>query len=186
MGLDIAIAADNHKELHNDSNYDYDKHSLSRTFCYLMCRKDEVMDEPELDQIGRITGIDIGHLYDMEKYPEEEALEFFISTAESEEEKTRIISKAVEDKEMLKGNIDKALSLINNLIDKLSQIDNLPSLLKPTNRDTLGNDEYFSDFHLDKGKGYIGNNFGQDLRNFKRYLEFAKSKGTTTVWFNYG
>jgi hypothetical protein len=186
MGLDINIGIDNFEELYFDDTYDRYKFSLSRTFCYLMCRKDVIDHEPELDQIGQLTGINIKPLYEMENYLEEEGLEFFISTAESDEEKQRIISKAEKDKENLKDNIDKILNLVNNLIDKLNSIENLPSLLKPTNHDTLGNDEYFSDFKKDKGVGYIGNNFGQDLRNFKRFLEFAKSKGRTSVWFNYG
>ena len=72
------------------------------------------------------------------------------------------------------------------MIEKLSTVNNLPSLLLPTDFDSLGSEEYFSSFNIDKGEGYIGNNFGQDLRNFKRFLEFAKERGTTTVWFNYG
>jgi hypothetical protein len=48
------------------------------------------------------------------------------------------------------------------------------------------NSFYFSDFKIDKGDSYMGNNFGQDLRNFKRFLEFAKENGRTTVWFQYG
>jgi len=186
MGLDINIAVDNFDEVYHDDAYDHDKHSLSRTFCYLMCRQYEIEEESELDQIGRIAGVDIGYLYEMEKYPDEEELKFILSTAESEEEKQNIISKAEENKENLKGNIDKAFNLVHNLIDKLNKIANLPGLLNPTDHDTLGNDAYFSDFNVDKGDGYIGNNFGQDLRNFKRFLELAKSKGTTTVWFTYG
>ncbi|MBI3235362.1 MAG: hypothetical protein HYZ42_15225 [Bacteroidetes bacterium] len=75
---------------------------------------------------------------------------------------------------------------VTELIDKLNSIENLPSLLLKTEFDTLGIEEYFSAFQGDKGDGYIGNNFGQDLRNFKRFLEYAKQHGTTTVWFNYG
>ena len=122
----------------------------------------------------------------MESYPEEEGLEFFLETADSEEEKQKILEKAEEDRAKLQGNIDKVLSTVTELIERLNSIDNLGSLLLPTDFDSLGNEEYFSEFKTDKGKGYIGNNFGQDLRNFKRFLEFAKNKGTTTVWFNYG
>jgi hypothetical protein len=50
----------------------------------------------------------------------------------------------------------------------------------------FANEDYFSEFQIDKGDGYIGNNFGRDLRNFKKFLEYAKEKGTTTVWFDYG
>jgi hypothetical protein len=151
-----------------------------------MCRQNVISHEPELDQIGKITSVDISPIYEMESYPEEEGLEFYLDTADSEVEKQSILRKAEEDKAKLQGNIDKVVRTITELIEKLSSVDNLPSLLLPTDFDSLGNEEYFSSFNIDKGKGYIGNNFGQDLRNFKRYLEFAKERGTTTVWFNYG
>jgi len=41
-------------------------------------------------------------------------------------------------------------------------------------------------YFIDKGDGYLNNNFGQDLRNFKRFVEFAKKRGATTVYFRYG
>jgi hypothetical protein len=59
-------------------------------------------------------------------------------------------------------------------------------MLAPTDYDVLDNNNYFSNFNTDKGDGYIGNNFGRDLRNFKQYLEFAREKGATTVFFAYG
>ena len=191
MGLDINISADNYEELHSDDYYDekndyFNKHSLSRTFCNFMCRQNVISHEPELDQIGKITGVDISPIYEMESYPEEEGLEFHLDTADSEEEKQNILRKAEEDKAKLQGNLDKVLKTITELIEKLSSVDNLPGLLLPTDFDSLGNEEYFSSFNVDKGEGYIGNNFGQDLRNFRRFLEFAKERGTKTVWFNYG
>ena len=190
MGLDINIGVNNYEELHSADYYDeknnyFNKHSLSRTFCNLMCRQNVVSHQPELDQIGKITGVDISPIYAMESYPDEEGLDSFIETADSEEEKQKILKKAEEDQANLQGNINKVLRTITELIEKLNAIDNLPALLLPTDFDSLGNEEYFSAFQVDKGEGYIGNNFGQDLRNFKRFLEFAKTKGTTTVWFNY-
>lgn len=191
MGLDIHFGADNYEELHSADYFEakndyFNKHSLSRTFCNFMCRQNVVSHEPELVQIGKITSVDISPIYEMESYPEEEGLEFYLDTAGSEEEKQSILRKAQEDKAKLQGNIDKVLRTITELIEKLSLVDNLPSLLLPTDFDSLGSEEYFSSFNIDKGEGYIGNNFGQDLRNFKRFLEFAKERGTTTVWFNYG
>ena len=84
------------------------------------------------------------------------------------------------------GNIDKVYATVSLLIEKLAVIDNLHQLLDPGDRDTLGYADYFTDFNVDKGEGYIDNNFGHDLRNFKRYLEFAKEQGATTVYFRYG
>lgn len=191
MGLDIHIGADNYEALHSGDYYDkkndnFNSYSLSRTFCNFMSRQNVISHEPELDQIGKITGVDISSIYEMESYPEEEGLEFFLEMAESEEEKQKILKKADEDKAKLQGNINKVLKTITELIEKLNSVSNIPELLQPTDFDSLGNEKYFSSFKVDKGEGYIGNNFGQDLRNFKRFLEFAQKRGTTTVWFNYG
>jgi hypothetical protein len=191
MGLDINIGVDNSEELYSVEYYDeknnyLNKHNLSRTFCNFMCRQNVVSHEPELDQIGKITSVDISPLYEMENYPAEEELEFHLETAESEEEAQNIINKAEEDKAKLQGNIDKVLRTITDLIEKLNSIDNLPNLLLSKDFESIGNENYFSSFNICTSEGYVGNNFGQDLRNFKRFLEFAKESGTTTVWFNYG
>lgn len=52
-----------------------------------MCRKNVVEHEPELDQIGRITGIDIAPFYEMENYPDDENTDFFLRVAKTEKEK---------------------------------------------------------------------------------------------------
>ena len=189
MGLDITVITDNFDEIFNDqeneqSDY-FHKHSLSRTFCDFMCRRVIVEHTPELDQIGDITGVDIIPFYDMEGYPDEEGLEFFLETAESEEERMQILAEAEADKEKVNNNIDLILQILSVLIDRLSAIDNVPDLLLETDVDTLNNATYFADFNIDKGEGYIDNNFGHDLRNFKRFLEYAKLHGSKTVWFEY-
>ena len=193
MGLDISIETNNSKEIHSDGYFDekndyFNKHSLSRTFCNLMCRKNVIDGEPELDQIGKITSVDISPITEMESFGLEnnEELDFYLDTAENEEERNKILQQAKSNQGKLLGNIDKVSLTIENLLFKLSTIDNLPELLDDNGNDTLNNKKYFSEFNVDKGKGYIDNNFGQDLRNFKRFLEYAKSKGTTTVYFNYG
>jgi len=106
--------------------------------------------------------------------------------AETEEEKQAIRDNTKAAKEKLKGNIYKVIDTINLLLNKLSVIDNLPDLLNHGTRDTLNSKVYFANFSIDAGKGYIGNNFGQDLRNFKRFLEYAESQGAKTVYFVYG
>lgn len=193
MGLDISICTDVDKDIYKhdyyDSANDYsNKHSLSRTFCNFMCRQNLENAEPELDQIGRITAIDISSLYQMERYQEDndEGLRFYLEVAESEEERQHLLEEARKSREDLRGNIDKVLSVINSLINNLSTINNLHEILNNGGHDTLGYNEYFTDFNIDKGEGYIGNNFGQDLRNFKRFMEFAKERGAQTVYFTYG
>ena len=189
MGLDILVITDNFEDFpadyENEENGYSKIHSLSRTFCDFMCRRVVIEHEPELDQIGILTGVDIYPFYDMEAYPDEEGLEFFLETAESEEERLQILAEADADKEKVSGNIDLIIDTLEALTNRLSTIDNLPGLLFDTDIDTLNNAVYFSDFTIDKGEGYTGNNFGQDLRNFKRFLEYAKSTGATTAWFTY-
>lgn len=191
MGLDINIEVNNDdivfsEDYYNEENGNYEKHSLSREFCNFMSRQHVVEHEPELNQIGKITGVDISCLCEMETYPGVDEMEYLLETAESEQEKQKIIAEAEKSKEKLNGNIDKVLFTIKSLIEKLNNIDNLPNLLIETDFDTLNNSEYFSDFTIDKGQGYIDNNFGQDLRNFKRFLEYAKEMGSETIWFVYG
>ncbi|TFF35905.1 hypothetical protein [Mucilaginibacter psychrotolerans] len=191
MGLDISIATNNYEEVYSPDYYDeennyFSTHNLSRTFCNFICRRNVISHEPELDQIGKLTGVDINPIYSMEDYPVGDGLEFFLEKAETEEERQAILRDAKERKEQLEGNIDLVIATISNLIANLAMIKNLPALLQQTDFDSLDNDDYFSDFDIDKGDGYIGNNFGQDLRNFERSLKFAKEKNATTVWFTYG
>lgn len=192
MGLDILIITDNYEDLLSEEylgqeEHNANIHNVSRTFCNFMCRQHIIEnDEPELDQIGQITNVDITPLYDMENYPDEEGLDFHISTADNKEEAEKILQQAQLNKESLRGNIDKIIATLRSLIDSLSKIDNLPVLIAPTSFDSLNNNWYFADFNKDNSNNYIENNFGQDLRNLKRFLEFAKSKGATTAWFQYG
>lgn len=191
MGLDVFIGVNNREEVftpeyHSEENDYYSKHRLSRTFCNFICKKNVVDGDPELDQIGKLTGVDINPLYDMEKYWDEENVEMQLSEVFSEEEKKKSLERIERDNDRLTGNLDKVLLTLDLLIKKLSAIPDLPSRLSDNGYDTLDNANYFSDFTKDIGEGYIGNNFGHDLRNFKRFLEFAKERGTTTVYFVYG
>lgn len=191
MGLDISISTNNSEQIHSGDYFDeqndfFNKHSLSRTFCNFMSRQFVADGEPELDQIGKIANVDISPIYDMEKYWDDMSAEHQLSFAESENEKVEIAKRIQADKDSLTGNIDKVHATISQLIEELSKINNLDQILDDSGESTLDYKYYFTDFNVDKGEGYIGNNFGQDLRNFKRFLEYAKSKGTTTVYFNYG
>jgi hypothetical protein len=197
MGLDIRINTTNLDELYDlYPTIDYfHEHSLSRDFCDMICRKDAFEHEPELDKIGRMVGVDIKPLYDMENYVDDHDLEDQLNFMESEVDKLRFQKQVSDWRNKLEGNIDDIANLINQLIDKLSSIDDLGNRLNDEyesqyggwyEEETIEYFDYFSDFKIDKGDGYIGNNFGQDLRNFKRFLEFAKANGRKTVWFHYG
>jgi hypothetical protein len=186
MGLDISLGTDikeiYRKEYERNQKSDYFKqHSLSRTFCNFMCRQFSSTGEPELDQIGRITSVDISPLYEMETYRHEEDKWY-----KDDLERILLQEERLKNNENLQGNIDTIYFTISTLIEKLATIDNLHQLLNDNSYDTLGYATYFTDFNVDKGDVYIDNNFGQDLRNFKRFLEFAKERGASTVYFEYG
>lgn len=190
MGLDIHLTTNNSEEIFQKENTNnhidyFNLHSLSRTFCNLMSRKDVIEEETELDQISRLTDTDISVLYEMEQYWSEDEVDFHLSFAETENDKQKVSEQIARNRKKIDGNIDRVLTTIETLIEKLSHFD-LHDKLNSHGLDTLGYDCYFTDFDLDKGEGYIGNNFGQDLRNFRRYLEYAKANGANAVWFNYG
>ncbi len=192
MGLDIQIITDNYEELHNAAylvNYTENRklHSLSREFCNLICRRSVIEHEPELEQLGKLTGTDISALYEMENYPDDEHIRSVLEyDADTEEKKQTFLRKVEADRKKLEGNIDRVLQTINQLLDKLELLGNIYVKLLPTDFDTLNAPYYFSDFSLDKGDGYIRNNLGRDLRNFKRFLEYAKERDSQTVWFQFG
>lgn len=191
MGLDIHLITDNSEEISRLKNTDnhvdfFNQHSLSRTFCNLMSRRDVIEEETELDQISRLTETDISVLYEMEQYWNEMEVDFHLSFAETENDKKNVLEQIANNRKKIDGNINKVLETIETLIQKLSKLGTLNDKLDSHEIDTLDNDYYFTDFNLDKGEGYIGNNFGQDLRNFRRFLEYAKANGANAVWFDYG
>ncbi len=184
MGLDIHLFTDNYDELSEFEQFEEleDQFQLSREFCNLMCRKNVIENGmPELEQISIITGCDITFMYDMENYTPDWEIE---DLSEFEDEET------IEDMKMsnskIENNINDVHTKLKLLIEKLNDIDDLSSLINKTDYDTIGIDEYFSDFKKDKGDGYIGNNFGQDLRNFLKFIEYTKSNSSKTIFFQYG
>ncbi|PZR19221.1 MAG: hypothetical protein DI539_14645, partial [Flavobacterium psychrophilum] len=127
MGLDISIGVDNNDDVitaeYLTGEHDYfNQHSLSRTFCNLMCRDAVIEHETELNQISRITGIDVDPLYLMLEYPNPDELEFLLENAETEEERQEIMSDAENARLELANNIDTVLQTISDLIDRLSNI----------------------------------------------------------------
>lgn len=183
MGLDISLLTDNFDELSEHEEFEVieDQCQLSREFCNLICRKNVIESGiPELEQISNITGCDISFLYGMENYTSDWDLE---ELEEYEDDKT--IDSIKKSNLEIENNIDNVLSGIKCLISNLNEIEHLDRQLNKTEYDTIGIDYYFSDFKIDKGDGYIGNNFGQDLRNILRFVEFAKSRSAKTIFFQY-
>ena len=180
MGLDISIRVNNPKNLHEDEDGYLSQPHLSRTFCNFICRQYvDIEHETEFEQISTITGVDISAIYEMDAGIEEGDEDMEFSEDLDEDEIKAYLAEVEKGKEKINGNIDKVLLTVNNLIEKLSLIENLPELLIPTDNDTLDNKVYFANFN----NNHRDDSLGQDLRNFKQFLEFAKSKETTTVWF---
>ena len=187
MGLDISLRVNNDSEVITSEYFENSNlYSLSREFCNLMCRPGVVEHKPEFDQIGEITNIDISHLYKMTEYPSEDEEMNMIDFAENEEEKERLKANFEKRKQGLNGNINQVKTLVKKLIDSLEKIDNLYERLIKTDFDSMNSEYYFSDFNKDKGEGYIRNNFGQDLRNFKRFIDYSIDRNSRTIWFEYG
>jgi hypothetical protein len=190
MGLDIHLAVNNgddvYPALFTAGTDESHKYSLSRSFCNIMCRKNVTHEEPEIEQIGRITDVDISPLYEMENFVDAEAfhMEMMICKTDAEREQKKAEIDNYNSK--LNGNFDRVLFTVQQLIKKLSAMPHLEKQLMHHDFNSGSGSEYFSDFNTDKGSGYIGNNFGHDLRNFERFLLLAQSKGTRTVWFTYG
>lgn len=189
MGLDIHFQTtkkDFYSEAENAGKEFFDIR-LSRDFCNLFFRDEVVEHENELSQIGIITSIDVNPIVQMTWYCDEislnEQIEGYLE--DEEKEKQEFIKKKQDKNKLVIGNIDEVIKTINLLIKKLSKIEDLPSLLLKTNFDTLGNERYFSNFNKNLGEGYIDNNFGQDLRNLREYVTFAKSIGAETVYFSF-
>lgn len=187
MGLDILLATDNYETIASDPVFFEDSQfSLSRTFYYFMCRRDVVSEIPELDQIGNILKIDIQPFYHMIEYINEIDFQEQLEFVTEEEHKEKFIQQTNESRENVAGNIDQIQALLQFLLKELAAIPDLEQRFEKTERDTLNRAVYFLDFEVDKGDGYIGNNFGQDLRNFERFVSLAKIKGAQMVYFSVG
>ena len=186
MGLDVLLSCDKRKEMREDPNNTLGITSLSRTFCRLLSGIwNGKMEDQKLSKIGQICGLDLSIFYVMMESADED-YEFRLPYAKTEEER-QLILKEIELKEKkLANNLAKVQNTILALMEKLQGIPNLAELLHESQDDQSELSDYFTDFDKNPGDGYIGNNFGQDLRNFKRYLEIAASHGASRVWFSFG
>jgi len=189
MGLDISAHLDNEEELFELDEYRAisKQSNLSRTFCNFMCRREVVVDcNPELDQLGKMTGVDISFLYDMANYTPEWEINEILEFERDEEEKEKQKQALLLENAKIENNIKLVEAGLSQLINELKLIFNLEEKLEQTNFDTLGIKEYFSSFNDNPGDGYIGNNLGQDLRNLLILVEFGLNRGSKTVYFHFG
>jgi hypothetical protein len=184
MGLDILLGANNQAAL-DAGNYDPDDQRLSRNFCNFMTRRGAIEEEPELDQIGQLTGVDISPLYEMENYTLPEELSSMLEYADDEAERQEILARTQAANAALAGNIDRVTATVKGLLMQLATVEDLPSRLRPDKENTLDSTAYFANFSASRMSAY-DNTFGQDLRNFKNFLDYAKGLRSETVFFVYG
>ena len=103
MGLDIYLKSDRKEKIIKTREL-RNQHGLSRGFCNFIFRKDVIHHEAELDQIGKITNIDISSIYQMEDYPDEESLEFELDLMTTQEAKQKVLDDAEKSKAELENN----------------------------------------------------------------------------------
>jgi hypothetical protein len=181
MGLDVFLAANNQAVL-DTGDYEPDHHRLSRTFGFLLDRRHEISGVPELEQIGQLTGVDIAPLYAMAEYLLPEVEQLLVETEEEEAARIALQQRFTMAAAARAGNIDLVTDLVHALLHRIAQLENLPGQLLPAFPDTLHNASYFAHFSAPTHDGYE-NSFGQDLRNFYRFMVYAKSQRSETVFF---
>ena len=185
MGVKIYLMM-NKSDFFGSEDFNKDEYRLGRRFCFLICRKDHINHLPELDQIGVITGVDISPIHEMDNYyDDEDYIQQVLDDLDAQEEKDERLHNIRKHNRKIEGNIDKVTQTINQLIEKLEEIDDLPRLLLPTNKDTLGIEKYFGNEKIDIRGSCNQNNFKLDLKAFQKFLSFAKENGADTVWFMY-
>jgi hypothetical protein len=189
MGLDIGLGVDNYEAFSRSAGSldNFYRHSLSRPFCWLICRQEIVYDVPsEIDQICNLAGVPPALFSDLQKYPYEEAEDLMMSIFANDLSEAEIKQQAARDRELYGNNIDTVAAHINTLIHRCSAIGSITPLLVFSKAEPLDWGDYFDNFNTDPGDGYIGNNFGQDMRNFQHFVSDAKAFGSKTVFFRFG
>lgn len=189
MGVDVGLSVRDSIVKENESleaELYSSKFNLSRTFGYLLCRKDVVSDEPELDQICRKLGIDVRPIHQMQEHCSDWIIEETLMSFEFEMEKATFLKNIESMHAKLEGNIKAVSNIIDSLLGKLSQIERITDLLDPTYDDTVSRETYFQNFTNYSETSNVVNHFGQDIFNFKRFIDFAKSKNYKTVVLEFG
>lgn len=186
MGLDILLAANNQAEL-NAGSYNPGEHDLSRTFCELICRWQDFGDSSELAQLGQFTHTDLSPIEQMSYYSLPEDLEALLEGAEDELERLEIIARANADNNAVSNNIDQVTSIVEALSLKLAALHDLGSMLValtsyPASRQM--DKGYFSD--VAAKSPFRKDDIQVDLRHFLSFLHYAKSKGSSSVFFVFG
>jgi hypothetical protein len=185
MGLDILVGANNQAAL-DAGAFNSGDHRLSRNFCELMCRHQDFEGASELNQIGQLVGVDISPLSEMTHYQLPEDVASWLEYEKDPADRMRILEQAEAAAAAIAGNLNRVTVTVQALLTHLALIEDLPGRLLPVAGEPFREAErYFASFAAPRIDRF-DNTFGQDLRNLKAFLDYAKSKGSQTVYFVFG
>ncbi len=186
MGLDILIGTNN-PEAFQEGEYDPDSFDLSRSFCDLMGQRQVGdIEKPLFDQVAKITQVDMTPLYEMSDYILPEDVDMLLRMRNSAEEKAHALQEIEATRAAVVGNLVRVRTTVEALLRQLASVEDLANQLIPDDYEMVDNETYFANWEDVKSDGYEENTFGQDLQNLKRFLDYAESKGSHTVFFVFG
>lgn len=167
------------EELMRDELNLFVKWELSDLFNDLILRRELVGDFAELDQIGKITGIDVEPLYAMSFYWDKTAEEEHLAIFREEADKAKQLEIIQTTNKSLLNNIEIVYQTVLLLEGKLAEINHLETLI------AYSNDGFFDQKYFTKSSKETPNNFFSDLQKMKEFLEFAQSLDGNTVYFKF-
>jgi hypothetical protein len=189
MGLDIMLCVDNEEALWGttpDWQAYLQQNSLSRAFCNLMFHRLVNGQQPLLDQLEELVGVTLAPLYEMTTYPDAENVAWQLQQAKTVKERQQVQREAEEAKASLNNNLDRVQATVVDLLSGLARIDNL---LQQLDTSRYAPTRYFASFHSKTDPAahdYKYQSFEQDLHTLHRFLAFARSHGSRTVYFQFG
>jgi hypothetical protein len=185
MGLDILIGTNNPEDFQEEA---YEpSFQLSRSFCDLMGQRHMGdIENPQFDQVAKITRVDLTPLYEMGDYFPPEDIERHLQSYHSAAEKARALQEITAANAAVAGNLVRVRTTVETLLQQLAKVDDLADKLVPDDYEMVDNEVYFAYSGDTESADYEENTFDQDLRNLKRFLDYAAGKGSHTVFFVFG
>jgi hypothetical protein len=185
MGLDILIGTNNPEDFQEEA---YEpRFQLSRSFCDLMGQRHMGdIDNPQFDQVAKITRVDLTPLYEMGDYFLPEDVERHLQSYNSTAERARALQEIAATNAAVAGNLVRVRTTVETLLQQLARVDDLADKLVPDDYEMVDNETYFAYSGDTESADYEENTFDQDLRNLKRFLDYAAGKGSHTVFFVFG
>jgi hypothetical protein len=180
MGLDINLASKNNlgEVEYVDWDDSSDRRYLSRSLCYAYCDYDNTGKESILYRSIKAMQLDPEPLFRMEyfRYGELSYLDFLLSDAESEEERSAIRAKYEADTNASWQPIEEIAALMAKVKDYISRQDVATQMYI--------SDDYKPYFVRNDATGH--SEFETDMLNLLELVELAQSRGRKVVSFDMG